>query len=152
MIKFRRRFHGFCRAARRHASQLPPAESSRHVARHESAFSPDYGPAFERSNGIHRTRHAAGSRPPSPFTDMQALMEAMPHEEPEESKTAALELRERLGEAVDGLEERQRWIFEAHHYRGLSFRQIARELSISKTTADRVFRDALTHLRERLSG
>lgn len=142
----------FC--PRRSSSALPPPEHSRSVARKESPFSPDWAPAFDgiatASHNKYETRWAVGQRRACPLTSMQALMEAAPHEDVEDAFTDTLDLRERLAAAVDALPQRQRWIFEAHHYRGLSFRQIARELSISKTTADRVYREALATMRERL--
>jgi RNA polymerase sigma factor (sigma-70 family) len=121
----------------------------------ESPFSSDWAPVFDETPPAkrHSEEHAhqrSNRRPPQPETDLQALMEAPPFVEPDSSKAANLALRRRLHDAVDALIPREKWIFEAYHYRELSFRQIAEEMGISKTTADRVYREALAHLREML--
>lgn len=71
--------------------------------------------------------------------------------EPEQSTEAAMQLHDNLAQAVDSLPDRLRWVFEAHHYRGTSFRHIGVEMGLSKSQADRIYRQALAHLRKALS-
>lgn len=153
MIRLRHR-RRFCCARLRHSDQLPPSEWSRQVSRNESPFEPDWivfdGRRTPKGQRYHDTRWGVAQRRRKPDCGFQALMEAPPHHDPDE-RVADGDLKELLGRAVDSLPARERWVFEAHHYRGLSFREIGRELSVSKTTADRIYREALKHLREELS-
>jgi RNA polymerase sigma factor (sigma-70 family) len=135
-----------------HASQQVPPEHSRSVAKNESPFGPNWGPVWHGERvKRYSTRLHVNHKERQPDTDLQALMEAKPFEEPDSSVGGSIELRERLNGAVDSLPQRLKWVFEAAHYRGMSVREIGRELSISKTTAHRLYRDAVALLRERLS-
>lgn len=72
-----------------------------------------------------------------PETDWQALMEAEPFDEPEVSRFERLELRDVIADAIDELDEQERWIFDALFVRRLSLREVAREISMPKTTVAR---------------
>jgi DNA-directed RNA polymerase specialized sigma subunit len=89
-----------------------------------------------------------------PDTEMQALMEAPPGQDPETSLEQALPLREILGAAFDLiLDERERWVADALWVRRLSFRQLGRELNLSSThilrlrdeIRDKLIAELLTH-------
>lgn len=145
-------------SAMRRADQLPPPTHQRRWGRHESPFSPQWAQAFEvgtsRPNarqGRYGTRRAVGAAPPPPFTDMQALMEAPPNVEPQQSTASLLPVRERIAEAVELLPERLRWVFEGRHYRGMSVRQMAMEIQVSKTHVHRLYVQAVELLREALA-
>lgn len=138
----------------RHANSLPPEDCDRRIQRNETPFSPDWTPAFQpstTSGDRYRTRSHVNRRLPQPDTDLQALMESPPFVDPEPSIVDSMGRLEVLNGAVDNLPHRHRWVFEAQHYRGLSYRQIGRELNVSKTTAHRLFQEALIMLREELS-
>ena len=89
--------------------------------------------------------------PRPPDTDLQALMEAAPGESPAKSATADLAVGEVLAEAIEAMPERLRWVFQAHHNRGLSFRQIADEIGLGKTWVHVLYGDAKEWLAARLS-
>ena len=84
-------------------------------------------------------------------TDMQALMEAKPLDEPVVSLEALAPLKEMLADAVDQLAPRDRWIFEALYDRRISLRALAYELSMSKTHMARERDEILERLRGALS-
>lgn len=77
-------------------------------------------------------------------------MQAAPFEEPATSLEDVSHLRERIADAVDGLDARLRWVFEARVYRGLSVREVAREMNLSKSFVDRLHKQALAELRRAL--
>lgn len=81
-----------------------------------------------------------------PETDIQALMEAPPHTDPETSLESSEHLREVLADAIDQLEPRLKWIFEARHYEGMSIRQIGLQLNLTKSYIDRLYRRAVEQL------
>ena len=85
--------------------------------------------------------------PHQPVTSLQALMEAAPHDEPERSQEEDRALKELLADAIDRLPERLGWVFHAHHYRGLSFAQLGREIGMSKTHAHWLYQSAIIELR-----
>lgn len=80
-------------------------------------------------------------------SDMQALMEAAPHEPIENSIESLLPLRERLSEAFDELDERDRWIVNSILIERKSIRSTAADLSLAKSHVDRLYKAALNRLR-----
>jgi RNA polymerase sigma factor (sigma-70 family) len=140
----------------RSADQLPPPEhkdlpEAPYSHSWERVFEPDWrAPGYEYKRE-HRPQIAyINSSARVPETAMQALMEARPHEEPTTSLEESAPLRERLVDAVDSLEPRLKWIFEARYYRGMSVREIGRELSLSKSYVDRLYQQALKELARHL--
>lgn len=85
-----------------------------------------------------------------PRTDMQALMEAAPHEPIENSIEALLPMRARLNEAFDELGERDRWIINSILIERKSIRATAADLSLAKSHVDRLYKAALNRLRTML--
>ena len=83
-------------------------------------------------------------------TDMQALMEAAPHAPIERSIESLLPLRERLSEAFDQLDERDRWIVNSILIERKSIRATASDLSLAKSHVDRLYKAALYRLRTML--
>ncbi len=134
----------------RSADQLPPEERDTP----ESPFSHDWErvwePAFVPPKGVVRHSIAYVSGQHLPETATQALMEAAPFEEPQTSLEAFAHLRDELVDAVDDLEPRLRWIFEARVYRGLSVRQVALELNLAKSHVHRLYQQAVAELQEKL--
>lgn len=78
-------------------------------------------------------------------------MEALPHHEADTSKEETLLLREALCDAFSILNPRERWLFEAIHYRRLSTRAAGAEIGLSKTVAHRVFQRATQKLQDELA-
>lgn len=142
----------------RDASELPQPTHNKRVRALEFSFTSDWH-LFEASGkqgGAHDPRSdartAIGQRNPHvPTTDLQALMETPPHEEPAESSLRFLAIRDLLAGCVDRLPDECRFAFESHFYKGLSFRQLGREMGTSKSTAERLYRTAIRHLREALT-
>lgn len=87
-----------------------------------------------------------------PMTPTQALMEAAPHDEPEESLIETLAEREAIADAIDLLGPRHKWVVEAIFWRGMTLRQLAGELSLSKTHVARLRDEALEELNGLLEG
>lgn len=87
-----------------------------------------------------------------PLTPIQALMEAEPFEEPQPSYLELLGRKEALADAIDALDAREKWVIEALFYRGVPLRQLARELSLSKTHIARIRDEALLNLRTLMGG
>ena len=88
-------------------------------------------------------------------TDLQAMMEAPPGVEPEQSVAEQRELAELLADVMDQLRDedpRGWWVFTAHTNRGLSFREIGLELNISKAGAALIYHTTRDKLQARLSG
>lgn len=74
-----------------------------------------------------------------PDNPIEALMLCPPGVEPDLARNQLAPLRDILADAIlTQLDDRELWIFEALHYRRLSLRQLARELSISKTHIARI--------------
>lgn len=86
----------------------------------------------------------------TPATTLQALMEAAPFETLPLSKEQWRDFIERAAEALSVLNDRERWIVEARIWRSMSVRQVAKELCLSKTHLDRVYKQALVKLRAEL--
>lgn len=81
------------------------------------------------------------------LTTTQALMEAMPHEPIERSLEELFPLRERLSEAFDQLNERDRWIVNSILIERKSIRSTASDLSLAKSYVDRLYKAALRQLK-----
>lgn len=64
-------------------------------------------------------------------------MQCAPGQEPDTPRDSLLPLRDILQDAIDKLDPREQWIFDALVTRRLSLRQCARELSLSKTHVHR---------------
>jgi hypothetical protein len=86
-----------------------------------------------------------------PETPLQALMEALPWEEPETSVEELQPLREIVAQAVDRLPARLKYVLECIHMERLSYQQLADRMAISKTHAFRLTREAETILKATLS-
>lgn len=93
---------------------------------------------------------AARSERKTPETPYEAMMQAPPGEEPEMSSLEKEPLLEIIGDAVDALPERQKWIIQAVWWRGLSLQEAGDEIGISKTQAHRDLHAAYEQLRETL--
>lgn len=74
-----------------------------------------------------------------PATELQALMETAPGDTPQESLEAQQPLSDELADAIEAMDGRLRWVFQAHVNRGLSFRAIGRELGLSKSRAHELY-------------
>lgn len=85
-----------------------------------------------------------------PVNEYDAVMRCAPHEEPEVSAEERLELRDLIVDAIDELDEQQRWIFDALFVRRASLRGLAREINVPKTTLARWRDSLLVTLREKL--
>lgn len=83
---------------------------------------------------------------------LAALMEAAPGHEPEPTADELLPLREAIQDALEDLDERERFVFDALYVERLSLRHLGRVLSLSKTQVARVRDEATAKLRERLQG
>lgn len=77
-----------------------------------------------------------------PDDEWAAIMECAPHEWPEPSRRERLQLRDVIADAIDGLTDEGKWIFEGLFIRRASLRELAREIAVPKTTLARR-RDAL---------
>lgn len=86
-----------------------------------------------------------------PETEIQALLEAAPGETPEVSVEEITPIREAVASAVERLEPRLKFVIEAIHNERLSYQQLADRMSISKTHAFRLAREAENRLRRMLS-
>lgn len=89
-----------------------------------------------------------GSSRPESF--VQALMETAPGHQPATSIEETSELYLRLADAVESLPDRERWVFERHHYEGLSFREIAPMMGLKKSTVSDIYQRACSRMRESL--
>lgn len=77
-------------------------------------------------------------------------MSSAPHEAPSQSLEETAYLRDPIADAIDSLEPRLKWVFEARHYRRLSWRELGREMSLSKSYVARLYEEACSQLREKL--
>lgn len=94
--------------------------------------------------------------PPAPLNEYEALMQAPPGVEPEESQVEIEARLEALPDAVaelldEVLSPRERWIVDALFWRRLPLRHVEREMGVSKTQVARIRDGALGKLREHLS-
>ena len=92
-----------------------------------------YDPLLTRRGGS--GRH--GSAFVRPISPIEALMSCAPSEEPEESVMEQLSLRDTLADALDTLDDDERWIFDMLVVVRLSLRFVGRVVGIPKTTLAR---------------
>lgn len=83
----------------------------------------------------------------TPATELQALMEAMPHIEPAVAATDEVLLREVLAAVYDMLPPLEQYVIESLIIEGLSLRQAAHRFGRSKSTVSRIRDDALKTMR-----
>ena len=86
-------------------------------------------------NGSGRRRHTSAFH--RAFSPIEALMSCPPSEDPEESVLEQIALREALADALDNLEEDDRWIFDMLIVVRLSLRFVGRVVGVPKTTLAR---------------
>jgi DNA-directed RNA polymerase specialized sigma subunit len=84
------------------------------------------------------------------MSPIEALMVCFPLDEPEESVLEQLLLREALADALDSLEEDDRWIFDMLIVVRLSLRFVGRVIGIPKTTLARRRDRIIANLQEQL--
>ena len=82
------------------------------------------------------------------LTDMQALMEAKPHEPIEPSIESLLPLRDILAVSFAELSERDQWIVNSILIERKSIRRTGKDLSLAKSHVDRLYKKALAQMRE----
>ena len=85
-----------------------------------------------------------------PFSATEALMSCAPFDEPEESIMEQLELRDALADALDSLDEDERWIFDMLVVVRLSLRFVGRVVGIPKTTLARRRDKVIAKLQQQL--
>ncbi len=83
----------------------------------------------------------------TPETDMEALLMAAPHQDPERSSESLLHLRDILADAIEQLDPKFRFVFEGCVIERRSLRDLGRDLSVSKSTVDRWKQEAVKCLR-----
>ena len=84
------------------------------------------------------------------FSPLEALIACPPAQEPEESVLEQLALREALADALDNLEEDDRWIFDMLIVVRLSLRFVGRVVGLPKTTLARRRDTIVAGLQEQL--
>lgn len=89
---------------------------------------------------------------PSPTDAIDALMRCAPGEEPSTSSLERIDTAEAVADGVDALEDRERYVIDALFWRQVTLRELARELSLSKTHVARIRDAALAKLRVELGG
>lgn len=77
-------------------------------------------------------------------------MEAAPMAEIQKSHEEGHADHERIVDAIDRLDSRSRWIFDAIAIGGKSYRVVGKELNLSKTQIDRIYKAALLKLQTEL--
>jgi hypothetical protein len=87
----------------------------------------------------------------APESPIQALMEAEPGKEPEESSEELQPYRDIVSDAVELLPEEEQWVINAVYVEQLSLQQIAEQLGVSKTHVFRIRNRALRSLKGMLS-
>jgi len=85
-----------------------------------------------------------------PWSPIQALMEAAPHDEPETSQLELLVMRDVLADALDELDPRDRRLIEARVIEKRSLRSLEPELGWHKSYMDRRQKVVLARLAEKL--
>ena len=111
------------------------------VRRKESLYDP-----LLQTTGSQRPASAFGRA----FSPLEALIACAPSQEPEESVLEQLALREALADALDSLEEDDRWIFDMLIVVRLSLRFVGLVIGMPKTTVARRRDRIIADLRQRL--
>ena len=111
------------------------------VRRKESLYDP-----LLQTTGSQRHASAFGRA----FSPLEALIACAPSQEPEESVLEQLALREALADALDSLEEDDRWIFDMLIVVRLSLRFVGLVIGMPKTTVARRRDRIIADLRQRL--
>lgn len=101
---------------------------------HETSVSPIPDPLWPAQWPPQRSR-IMWRRPPD--TDLQSLMEAVPGDTAEDSRAQRNELLYSILDALDSLDDRSRYIFDAWTYQRLSIRKIAVQFGVSKSALHR---------------
>ena len=105
-----------------------------------------YDPLLPDGSG--RRRHTSAFH--RAFSPIEALMSCPPSEDPEESVLEQIALREALADALDNLEEDDRWIFDMLIVVRLSLRFVGLVIGMPKTTVARRRDRIIADLRQRL--
>lgn len=111
------------------------------VRRKESLYDP-----LLQTTGSQRHASAFGRA----FSPLEALIACPPAQEPEESVLEQLALREALADALDSLEEDDRWLFDMLIVVRLSLRFVGLVIGMPKTTVARRRDRIIADLRQRL--
>ena len=111
------------------------------VRRKESLYDP-----LLQTTGSQRHASAFGRA----FSPLEALITCAPAQEPEESVLEQLALRDVLADALDSLEEDDRWIFDMLIVVRLSLRFVGRVVGIPKTTLARRRDRIVNNIRQQL--
>lgn len=86
--------------------------------------------------------------PPRPEDDWQALMEAVPGNEPTESKDTLQPLREAVVDCIDMLSEQDRYIIDAMNSEQITYDELGKRLGTSLTHAWRLRNAAYKNLEQ----
>jgi len=86
--------------------------------------------------------------PPRPEDDWQALMEAVPGDEPAESKDALQPLREAVADCIDMLSEQDSFIINAMNSEQITYDELGKRLGVSLTHAWRLRNAAYKNLEQ----
>jgi len=86
--------------------------------------------------------------PPRPEDDWQALMEAVPGNEPAESKTTLQPLREAVADCIDMLSEQDSFIINAMNSEQITYDELGKRLGVSLTHAWRLRNAAYKNLEQ----
>jgi DNA-directed RNA polymerase specialized sigma24 family protein len=95
-------------------------------------------PIYDGSKKVHHSR---------PVTEIQALMEAVPFEEPEESIMELQPFREAMANCMDKLDGQDLFIIEAVVIEQISLQELGHRLGITKTHAWRLRNAAFERLK-----
>jgi len=86
--------------------------------------------------------------PPRPEDDWQALMEAVPGDEPAESKEVLQPLREAVADCIDMLSEQDSFIINAMNSEQITYDELGKRLGVSLTHAWRLRNAAYKNLEQ----
>jgi DNA-directed RNA polymerase specialized sigma24 family protein len=86
--------------------------------------------------------------PPRPEDDWQALMEAVPGNEPAESKATLQPLREAVADCIDMLSEQDSFIINAMNSEQITYDELGKRLGVSLTHAWRLRNAAYKNLEQ----
>jgi DNA-directed RNA polymerase specialized sigma24 family protein len=86
--------------------------------------------------------------PPRPEDDWQALMEAVPGDEPVQSKDALQPLREAVADCIDMLSEQDSFIINAMNSEQITYDELGKRLGVSLTHAWRLRNAAYKNLEQ----